>query len=69
VEIENLGRENHTLYQEARALKCQIQDKDQELLTLYGCSSEHDQKLTQYRRLLHDAEQASLIKAQEIEDL
>jgi hypothetical protein len=36
---------------------------------VYRCSSERDQELIQHRRLLHDAEQASLTKTQAVADL
>jgi hypothetical protein len=63
-----LGLEHGTLCQQLRALESRIRDKDQELLTIYRHSTEHHQELLWHHNLLHEAEEATIAKAQELED-
>jgi hypothetical protein len=51
-----------------RDLDSHVHDKDQELLTIYCRSTEHDQELLWHRSLLREAEEATAVKARELED-
>jgi hypothetical protein len=50
------------------AHESRVRDKDQELLTVYHRSTEHDQELLWHHNLLHEAEEATTAKAKELED-
>jgi hypothetical protein len=52
-----------------RDLEIHHHDKDQELLTIYRRSTEHDQELLRHCGLLRDAEVATVAKARELQDL
>jgi hypothetical protein len=69
LEIEHMGLEHVTLLQEIRALESRIRNKDQELLTIYHRSSEHDQELLRHCNLLREVEDTSIAKAQGLENL
>jgi cell division protein FtsB len=51
-----------------RDLDSHVRDKDQELLTIYRRSTEHDQELLWHLSLLREAEEATAAKARELKD-
>jgi hypothetical protein len=65
-EIGRMAQEHGALHQQLRALESCVRDKDQELLTIYRHSTEHDQELLWHHDLLREAEEATTVKAREL---
>jgi hypothetical protein len=63
-----MAQEHGALCQQLTALESHVHDKDQELLTVYHCSNKRDQGLLQHHSLLHEAEEATAVKAHELTD-
>jgi hypothetical protein len=63
-----MAQKHCALCQQLRDLESHLHDKDQELLTIYHRSTECNQELLQHRGLLREAKEATIAKAQELED-
>jgi hypothetical protein len=63
-----MAQEHSALRQQLRALESRIRDKDQELLTIYCRSTEHNQGLLWHHSLFREAEEASTVKSRELMD-
>jgi hypothetical protein len=61
-----MAQEHGALRQQLRALESRIDDKDQELLTIYHRSTDCDQQLLRHRILLREVEEATTAKAHEL---
>jgi hypothetical protein len=63
-----MAQENGVIRQQIRDLESHLHDKVKVLLNSYRHSSEHDQELLGHRVLLRTAEEATTIKAHELEE-
>jgi hypothetical protein len=66
-EISRMAQEYGVVCQQVRDMEICLHDKDKELLTIYRCSTEHDQELLQHYGLLREAKEATAAKARELE--
>jgi hypothetical protein len=67
-EISHMAQENGAVHQQVRDLESRLHDKDQELLTSYHRSYEHNQELLRHHVLSQTAEEAATIMARELEE-
>jgi hypothetical protein len=63
-----MAQDHGALRQQLRALESRVNDKDQECLTIYRCSTERNQELLRHRGLLREAEEATTAKYRELMD-
>jgi chromosome segregation ATPase len=68
-EISRMAQENGVMRQQIRDLESRLHDKDEALLSSLRHSSEHDQELLRHSVLLRTAEEATTVKADELEEL
>jgi hypothetical protein len=61
-------QENGVVRQQVRDLECRLRNKDEVLLNSYHRSSKRDQELLKQCVLLRTAEEATTVKAHELEE-